>query len=140
MGYMESTQMTWTFEQSTGRLIDPDGNVAASGYAGGNCGNNPEGKNNPNLQHEHSVGPLPAGVYTFTQYVDHAHLGPFTILLEPDPDNEMFGRSAFRMHGDSMSHPGCASEGCIIMPRHVREAVFASDDHTITVVRGGDAA
>ena len=128
--------MTWTYEQATGRLIAPDGAVAATGYAGGNCGNNPEGKNNPDAQDRHSVGPLPQGVYTFTQKEDSPHLGPFAILLEPDPSNEMFGRSAFRIHGDSVNRPGCASEGCIIMPRAVREAVFASDDNTITVVRG----
>lgn len=132
--------MSWTYEQSTGRLIAPEGTLVATGYAGGNCGNNPEGKNNPDMQDQHGIGPLPEGRYTFTQHVDHAHLGPFTIILIPDDANEMFGRADFRMHGDSMNHPGCASEGCIIMPRHVRETVFASDDHTIEVVRGGDAA
>lgn len=128
--------MTWTYEQATGNLFDPQGQLAATGYAGGNCGNNPSGKNNPEAQDKPGIGPLPQGVYTFTEHVDSPHLGPFAILLEPDASNEMFGRSAFRMHGDSMSHPGCASEGCIIMPRAVREAVFASDDHVITVVRG----
>jgi hypothetical protein len=125
--------MTWTYEQATGRLIDPDGHVAAIGYAGGNCGQNPEGKNNPDAQDQHSIGPLPRGVYTFTKAENSPHLGPLAIILEPDPSNEMFGRSLFRMHGDSALHPGCASEGCIIMPRNVREAVFASADKTITV-------
>ena len=126
--------MTWTYEQTTGRFISPDGEILATGYAGGNCGANPEGKNNPAAQALPGIGPLPQGVYTFTQHVDSPKLGPFAILLVPDPENEMFGRSVFRMHGDSIAHPGAASEGCIVMPRAVREAVFDSDDHTITVV------
>ena len=127
--------MSYTYEQATGRLIDPQGNVVATGYAGGNCGNNPEGKNNPDMQDQHAIGPLPVGIYTFTEHEDSPHLGPFAIILVPDDSNEMFGRADFRMHGDSISHPGCASEGCIIMPRVVREAVFASGE-PIQVVAG----
>ncbi len=129
--------MTWTYEQSTGRLLTPAGAPFAEGYAGGNCGKNPAGKNNPAAQAMRCIGPLPQGIYTFTQHTDSPMLGPFVILLVPDPANEMFGRSTFRMHGDSIAHPGAASEGCIVMSRAVREAVFASDDHTITVIQGG---
>jgi len=129
--------MTWTYEQSTGQLIDPTGKTCVTGYAGGNCGANPEGVNNPDMQDQHGIGPLPQGVYTFTEAENSPKLGPMAIILIPDPANEMFGRSDFRMHGDSITHPGCASEGCIIMPRNIREAVFAGDDKTITVVRGG---
>lgn len=128
--------MPWTYEQATGRLSSPCGQLAAIGYAGGNCGKNPEGKNNPDLQEKPCIGPLPQGVYTFSHTEDSPKLGPFVILLDPDPGNEMYGRSVFRMHGDSIAHPGCASEGCIIMPRAVREKVFASADHTLIVVKG----
>jgi len=128
--------MTWTYEQATGKLLDPSGEHIVTGYAGGNCGKNPEGVNNPDMQDQACIGPLPQGVYTFTDTEDSPKLGPFAILLIPDPDNEMFGRSTFRMHGDSIAHPGAASEGCIIMPRAVREKVFNSGDNTITVVRG----
>jgi len=79
---------------------------------------------------------LPQGVYSFSETEDSPTLGPFAIILVPNAANEMFGRSTFRMHGDSISHPGAASEGCIIMPRSIREKVFGSDDDTITVVRG----
>ena len=118
--------MNWKYESSTGRLISPDGELVATGYAGGNCGENPEGKNNPAMQDVQAIGPLPEGTYTYTEHIDHPKLGPFAIILIPDEGNEMYGRSAFRMHGDSVSHPGCASEGCIIMPRAIRERVFAS--------------
>ena len=128
--------MPWTYEQATGNLISPLGIKVATGYAGGNCGNNPEGVNNPDAQDQHSIGPLPQGTYTAVSIEDSPKLGPFALVLEPDPANEMFGRGDFRMHGDSITHPGCASEGCVIMPRNIRENVWASNDHVINVVAG----
>lgn len=123
----------WTYSQSSGVLLDPDGEIADTGYAGGNCGHNPEGINNPDMQDVHAVGPLPQGVYSLGEPENSPHLGPFAIPLIPDPANEMFGRSGFFMHGDSVAKPGCASEGCIIMPRSVRQAVIARKDQMITV-------
>ena len=58
--------MTWTFEQKTGKLSH-NGDYVATGYAGGNCGHNPEGKNNPDKQAIHNVGPIPRG-----WEIDHA--------------------------------------------------------------------
>lgn len=127
--------MAWTFEQSTGKLYDPQGNRVASGYAGGNCGKNPEGKNNADMQDQPKIGPLPEGLYTHGEVVLQSHLGPFAIPLIPDPSNEMFNRSGFFMHGDSVENPGSASEGCVIMPRAVREAYYNSDDNQIQVVK-----
>ena len=126
--------MSWTFKQSTGEMSNPEGKVVATGYAGGNCGNNPEGINNPAMQEVHAVGPLPQGVYKFDTVVLQSHLGPYAIPLIPDPTNEMFGRSAFYIHGDTVGRPRCASEGCIIMPRAIREDMYLGDDHTVVVV------
>jgi hypothetical protein len=126
--------MTWTYEQATGKLRNPDGGTIAVGYAGGNCGANPEGKNNPAMEAVKCVGPLPKGKYLFGNPHDDAHLGPFAIPLIPDPANEMFGRAGFYMHGDKVSAPGNASEGCIIMPRHIRELCAGSDDNELEVV------
>lgn len=128
--------MSWTYIQTTGRLLDAAGRVVATGYAGGNEGRNPEGRNNPDMQDKRSVGPLPVGWYHFDEPVPQSHLGPFAIPLEPDESNEMFGRGNFYMHGDRTNAPGCASEGCIIMPRAVRNLVWDSDDHLLQVIRG----
>jgi hypothetical protein len=125
--------MSWSFKQSTGELFDPSGNLVATGYSGGNCGKDPAGKNNPGMQDVPCVGPLPQGTYTAAEPEDSARLGPFSIPLVPDPQNEMFGRAGFFMHGDSIAKPGAASEGCIIMPRFVREAFWHSSDHSICV-------
>jgi hypothetical protein len=122
----------WVYEQNTGKLISPDNELVATGYAGGNEGKNHEGVNNHDMQGVKFVGPLPCGIYTFGEPVEHSHLGPFAIPLIPDPDNEMFGRGGFFCHGDTIPS-GNASEGCIIMGRSVREAMWASADHTLSV-------
>ena len=116
----------WTFEQSTGKLYDPQSNHVATGYAGGNCGKNKEGINNPDLQDKPCIGPLPEGLYTLGKVVLESHLGPFAIPLIPDESNEMFGRGDFFCHGDTISNPGCASKGCIILNRNTREEIYKS--------------
>lgn len=122
----------WRYRQSTGEMFDPSGTRAAVGYAGGNCGKNPEGRNNPAMQNVKSIGPLPQGIYTFDEPILQSHLGPFAIPLIPDPANKMFGRSDFFCHGDT-TPSGNASEGCIIMPRAIRNAMWDSPEHQIEV-------
>ena len=124
----------WIYKQSTGLLNDPDGKHIATGYAGGNCGKNPEGINNSAMQDKHSIGPLPQGLYTFGTPLLQSHLGPFAIPLIPNPSNEMYGRSAFYCHGDKSDPPRSASEGCIIMPRAIRNSMWQSDDHQLQVI------
>lgn len=118
----------WTYIQSTGRLLDPTGRLAALGYSGGGIG-----KNNPLQQAIHDVGPIPAGTYQIEAPVDtHTH-GPYVLWLSPDEANQMWGRSAFGIHGDSMTRPGSASEGCVILPRTARQAIWDSGDHRLQV-------
>lgn len=125
--------MPWMYSQTDGRLYAPDGTHAATGYAGGNCGKNPEGVNNHAMQNIPHIGPLPVGSYVFGEVVMQSHLGPFAIPLIPDARNEMFGRRGFFVHGDT-NPSGNASEGCIIMPRAVREEMYASPDKQLNVV------
>jgi hypothetical protein len=122
----------WTYEQKTGRLRDANGKTVAFGYAG-----NGEGKNNPDMQNVPNIGPLPQGIYAMVSMsLSTPKHGPYVIFLNPDKSNEMFGRSLFRVHGDKVGAPGTASEGCIIVGRLVREALWESNDHTIKVVHG----
>jgi len=127
--------MTWTYSQDDGRLYDKDGLHVATGYAGGNGGKHPEGVNNPGMQNVKMIGPLPAGIYTFGEVVLKSHLGAYAIPLIPDPMNEMFGRSAFYCHGDTIELNQSASDGCIIQARAVREEMYESPDHRLEVVR-----
>ena len=119
----------WTYQQATGALHSAAGECVAHGYS-----RSPEGKNDPAKQSLANVGPVPRGGYSIGAPFDSETHGPYCLRLDPDAANEMFGRSGFLMHGDSVAHPGAASEGCIILPRPVRELVWASDDHRLEVV------
>jgi hypothetical protein len=129
-------EVTWVYEQATGKLFDKAGQLAGEGYSGGNCGKNPEGKNNPALESTPDVGPLPCGFYFIGPPENTVTHGPYVLPLDPVPSNEMFLRSEFKIHGDSTISPGqgVASEGCIIMDRLVREKIWASQDRWLQVI------
>lgn len=117
----------WTWSQRAGAL-SRDGAHVADGYSGSGSG-----KNNPLLQAAAGVGPIPQGRWRMLGVEDSRTTGPFTIVLAAVEGTRTFGRSAFRIHGDSASHPGQASHGCIILPRPIREAIWASGDHQLEV-------
>jgi Protein of unknown function (DUF2778) len=121
----------WQYEQSSGFLVAPDGTkLYPSGYAGRDSG-----KNNPSMQAIKYVGPLPQGFYTMTELIeDDPVTGRYTIVLVPDPSNEMFGRDTFRIHGDSIEEPGNASDGCIVQYLTNRVTAWTSPDHRLEVV------
>lgn len=124
----------WKWDQSEGKLYH-NGKFVSAGYSGKG-----RGKNNPAMQGVAGIGPLPAGQYKLTQIYDSANVGPRTIRLEPidsnfgDDRHEGTGRGAFRVHGDSIKAPGTASKGCIVLPKAVRLAMWASGDRDLTVV------
>ncbi len=122
--------MPWIYEQATGKLWR-NGEVVAFGYSG--CG---EGKNNCEAQEQHNIGPIPVGSYIIgpPRDINGGPHGPYVLPLVPDPKNEMFGRSGFLIHGDNIHEPGTASEGCVIMPRDIRTAVWASGDLHLEVI------
>lgn len=89
-----------------------------AGYSG-----NGDGLNNPAAQDQHSVGPIPQGVYTIGAPRADEKVGPMALRLTPAADNEMFGRGDFLIHGDNAHANRSASEGCIILPPDVRAAI-----------------
>lgn len=119
--------MTWFYSQKTGTLRH-NSDVESVGYSG-----NGLGKNNPNAQDVHNVGPLPQGSYQIGSPRDTDTHGPFVLPLSPSMNNTMFGRSGFLIHGDSIAHPGQASDGCIILAKDVRERIAASLDNELDV-------
>jgi hypothetical protein len=118
----------WVFEQSTGKIYH-NGQIAGFGYSGA-----PEAKNDPSRQAEPNVGPIPRSYYAIGHPIDTKTHGPMVLPLDPLIPDELLGRSGFLIHGDSIVAPGTASEGCIIMPRAVREAIVKSNDHLLKVV------
>ncbi|MEY2884432.1 MAG: hypothetical protein RL490_2156 [Pseudomonadota bacterium] len=126
--------MSWVWHQATGELRR-DGALISRGYSGKG-----RGKNNPALQGMQGIGPIPRGRWRMTSVYNSANVGPFTITLHaldeavPDDVHEATGRSAFRIHGDSIRAPGTASKGCIILPRAIREQLWRSGDRELEVV------
>lgn len=118
----------WKWDQSAGKLYR-DGRFVSSGYAGKG-----RGKNNPAMQSVVAVGPIPRGHWKITSVKNSPNTGPFTIVLEPKPGTDTLGRSAFRIHGDSVKAPGTASRGCIILPRIIRNEIWYSKDYDLEVV------
>ena len=121
----------WTYSQSSGAL-SRDGVEIAVGYSGYG-----EGKNNPAMQAVHDVGPIPRGRWQLCP-VQCVHTigphGPFVIPLMAGAGTNTHGRDGFLIHGDSSSHPGAASHGCIILPRAIREEMVAVHDPDLEVI------
>jgi hypothetical protein len=124
----------WIYEQASGRLYAASGELVATGYSGFG-----PGRNAPSWQDHHDVGPIPCGTYTIGAPECVAEPGPhgaFVLRLTPDIANEMHGRAGFLLHGDSKAHGGCASHGCVIFPRPIRERMAASGDGVFHVEAG----
>lgn len=124
----------WVWDQSAGTL-SRDGKLVARGYSG-----KARGKNNPALQGMTGVGPIPTGRWRLLRVYDSDRVGPFAIVLDKadatpgDDRDDVTGRGAFRIHGDSVRAPGDASNGCIILPRAIREMMWRSGDRDLEVV------
>ncbi|KQX19328.1 MULTISPECIES: tlde1 domain-containing protein [unclassified Sphingomonas] len=118
----------WKWDQSAGELYH-DGKLISRGYAGRG-----RGKNNPAMQAAVAVGPIPRGRWKIGAPYDSKNTGPFTLMLDPEPGTNTLGRSAFRIHGDSIRDPGNASHGCIILPPQVRRQIWNSGDRALEVV------
>ncbi len=101
--------LVWTFAQSSGIIYTPKYEPLVMAYAG-----HGEGKNNPALQDKHRIGPLPIGFYIIEEPKDDTQVGKYAMRLTPLPENNMYGRSDFFIHGDNPEHIGESSDGCIV--------------------------
>lgn len=118
----------WIYDQSSG-LLTKSGVVISKGYAGKG-----RGKNNPALDNVVGVGPIPDGDWLITEKYDSKNVGPYALVLVPAKGTNTHGRSAFRIHGDSIRSPGTASRGCIVLPRKIREKIWSSGDRELKVI------
>jgi len=114
--------MEWLYKQSTGELFlrgSPVTTPFVIGYAGSGSG-----RNNPSMQCVQDIGPLPRGWYSFGEIKNDP--AAYTIVLVPDPENEMCGRSGFLIHAENVAMPGWASQGCIIVRDRVKREQIAT--------------
>lgn len=96
-----------------------------------------ECKNRSAKCHIKGRGPIPPGVYKVSLPRTSKKTGPVVMDLTPMPGTETYGRSALEIHGDSIEHPGKASDGCIAIKREARNrvaAAVAAGDDLLTVV------
>jgi hypothetical protein len=122
--------MPWLYQQSTGNLTSPDGNMVGQGYSG-----HGPGVNDPTQQNVSMVGPIPQGEWSIGAFFDDpGGKGPIVSHLTPQPGTEVFGRSGFMIHGDNSEADHTASEGCIILARPLRTMISTSPDQDLVVV------
>ena len=123
--------MPWIYSQTTGALTH-NGLPVGTGYSGAPNGG---GRNNPGAEAVHHVGPIPRGRYTIGPPHHAPHSGQYVMDLTPVGHNA-HRRTELQIHGESLTNPpGDASEGCIVLPRNVRERIFRSGDHVLEVIR-----
>ena len=76
------------------------------------------------------TGPIPTGRYSIGRPHRSARTGPHVMNLTPMGHNA-HGRTAFQIHGNNATNN--ASNGCVILPRNVREQISNSGDADLTV-------
>ena len=128
--------LTWEYAQNTGRLThinDETGerSFVAYGYAG-----HGSGFNNSKYQDVVKIGPLPVGKYTISSMIEKHPKGKYSNYMElkPDKGNEMYGRSAFLIHGRKTLDDFDASSGCMIFDIAERKQIATSGDNRLNVV------
>lgn len=110
----------FTYEQRTGTFYVSNGSYDCPlgvGYAGRG-----DYRNDPAAEAIKNLGPLPAGRYSLYRAAHKRFASP-AIRLDPRPDQEMYGRSGFWIHGDNLAND--ASSGCIILDHATRSAIAA---------------
>ena len=124
----------WTWDQSAGELRR-SGKLVSRGYSGKG-----RGRNNPSLQGVQGVGPVPRGRWKIVERYDSPNVGLYVLRIHAvdatpgDDRHDATGRGAFRIHGDSIKAPGTASQGCIVLPKAIRAAIWTSGDRDLEVI------
>jgi hypothetical protein len=111
----------------TSGALTRDGDLIATGYSG-----HGEGLNNPALEADPGVGPIPAGTWRIGPPEPHPNLGPLAMPLTP-LGHDAHGRSAFFIHGDNAEVDHSASHGCIILSRLTRMSISVGCPQEIEV-------
>lgn len=120
--------MTWEYDVKTATFSRNGSAVLQASYAGA-VGY----KNDTSKECVLNNGPLPRGSYQIGEPHQAIHTGAYTLNLDPSSNNNMCGRSLFRIHGANGKHPLASSNGCIIAPLSVRKAIWMSGDRELIV-------
>jgi hypothetical protein len=128
--------VSWTYEISSGKMYSDAGELLDIGYSG-----QPPHVNDFSAVGEVGIGPIPAGSWEIKGPEDSPKTGPYTLTLVPNEATMAHVISlnrdpvSFRIHGErAQPPPGYASDGCIILPRAIREQIWNSGDHELDTV------
>lgn len=104
-----------------------------TGYSGYGAG-----LNNPAMQEQPFVGPIPQGIWTIGPQEDIVtNTGfrlPASMRLTPDLGTNTFNRGGFIIHGDNPARNRTASQGCPVFDRPTRNRIGRSGDNELRVV------
>ena len=107
----------------TQSVLDTDAYSGAPGF-----------QNDPTTEDLPDKGPIPAGWWSIG--ADTGEKGPLTLLLTPDSDTQVFGRSGFLWHGANATKDiagmQMSSEGCIVSA-HQSRAIGATFTRLLVV-------
>ncbi|MGF6964599.1 hypothetical protein OKW43_001604 [Paraburkholderia sp. WC7.3g] len=120
--------MAWIYKQTSGEMYHNGVLMEKKGYSGKG-----EGKNKRSKQYVRDKGPIPVGRYEITAPFDHTHTGKYSLRLNPVCRTCLGGRDGFMIHGDSLSDPGNASNGCIVIDKRIRKKMWDSGDRWLEV-------
>jgi RHS repeat-associated protein len=136
VNFIDPTGLYWEYSQTSGdllRVIHGERTPAGRGYSG-----NGDGLNNPSMQGTANTGPIPQGDWIIGAQQDNTtgsgRSFPASMRLTPDEGTDTLGRSGFVIHGDNSRGDQSASQGCIILPRNIRDIIGGSGDNMLRVV------
>lgn len=121
--------MAWIYHQTDGAIYH-DNSLVGHGYSGAGH-SKATGRNNPSMEMLTNKGPIPQGRWRIGPSRPGGHLGPLVMDLVP-VGHVAYYRDLFRIHGNNPKND--ASNGCIILPPHIRIQIAASEDRMLQVV------
>jgi RHS repeat-associated protein len=128
--------LDWIYSQSTGNTYRLTGlsnlEHVGKGYSG-----SPEGLNNPPMQNQRNVGPIPQGLWGIGPQGTHTTQSGTdlhdSMRLWPRPGTDTYGRGGFLLHRGNMLTMN-SSTGCIVLPLDVLNKIGRSGDRRLRVV------
>ena len=117
-----------TYSQVSGGISIGD-EFVGTGYSG-----HGQGLDNPGLEGEPNIGPIPRGSWKIVRWDDQrGDKGPIVAVLCP-VGHDAHGRSGFLIHGPHANDHHDSSHGCIIASRGIRIALRASGETHLEVI------
>ena len=120
--YNDLQHRTWTYSQSTGEMVGPDGETM-QGYSGYG-----DGLNNPDMQDVENVGPIPRGEWDISDSYGKMRINLKALNVQGISNRDL---KSFEIHGDNPSLNYTASQGCIIINGIHNRRLFRQGDRLI---------